>query len=86
MSYRRANGLNEFYSLYSSSSDKIEIFLDRFGMPTTERPHVHVIHHGFGRVDVVATDMFGNHVSRRELNFPSGNEVNQAVDEAWSKL
>jgi hypothetical protein len=86
MSYRKANGLNEFYSKGYSNSERIEVFVDRFHMPTMTRPHAHVIHHGSGDVEVVATDMFGNHVWKTRLSYPSGTEVNQAVDEAWSRL
>lgn len=81
----KANGLDQFYSRMTAGG-KIEFFTDRNGRPTISRPHVHVIHHGSGKVDVVATDDSGRHPWRTTLYNPSGGEVNKAIAEAWKHL
>lgn len=77
----RANGFDQFYSRMTAN-DKIELFVDHNGRPTISRPHVHVIHHGNGCVEVVATTSEGRHPWRTSLQNPSGNEVNRAIADA----
>lgn len=81
----KVNGLETFYSR-TLRGDGVELFVDKNGNPTTSYPHVHVIHHGDGRVNVVASKEPGKHVWRHELRNPSGNEVNNAVATARSYL
>lgn len=81
----RANGLDKFYSRMTEGG-KIEYFEDERGMPTTNYPHVHVIHHGSGQVDVVAAKTRGDHPWRTSLRNPSGNEVHGAVRTARGYL
>ena len=81
----RANGLDQFYSRMTAGG-KIELFVDKWGGPTTKYPHVHVIHHGSGRVEVVASKSDRDHVWRTSLNNPSGSEVNSAVGRAQGYL
>lgn len=81
----RANGLDQFYSRMTAGG-RVELFIDKHGRPTTSRPHVHVTHHGSGRVDVVATDSNGQHLWRTSLSSPSGNDVNNAVNSARRQL
>jgi len=82
---RQANGLDEFYSR-TMGGDSCELFVDKYGAPTIDYPHVHVIHHGNKKVDIVASASKSNHVWRTTLNDPSGNEVNDAVSQAQSHL
>ena len=82
---QRANGQNEFYSRFKRS-EQIELFVDRYGNPTVDYPHVHVVHHGDGDVDVVATPSEGRHTWETTLRDPSGNEVNEAIQTAASYL
>jgi hypothetical protein len=82
---RRANGQDEFYSRMMTG-EAIEYFVDASGRPTIDYPHVHVIHHGGGTVDVVASRSAGVHVWRTSLMHPSGNQVNVAVSSAQTYL
>jgi hypothetical protein len=82
---RRANGLDEFYSR-TLGDESCELFLDASGYPTTGYPHVHVVHHGGGSVDVIASDSSGNHPYRRHLDNPSGSEVDDVVSTARSYI
>ncbi len=81
----RANGFEQFYSRMTQNG-KIEYFVDKNGRPTTSYPHVHVVHHGNGQVEVVASRAHGNHSWRTSLRNPSGNEVNGAVSRAQGHL
>lgn len=81
----RANGLDQFYSRLTAGG-RIELFVDKNGRPTTAYPHVHVVHHGNGSVDVVASLSRGSHVWRTALRNPSGNEVNSAVRQAQQRI
>jgi hypothetical protein len=83
--FRRANGLNEFYSILKQNGN-IELYIDKAGNPTTSYPHVHVIHRGAGQVDVVASVSDGNHVWRTTLQNASGSEVENAIAIAQSKI
>lgn len=81
----RANGKDQFYSRMTAGG-KIELFVDRHGSPTISYPHVHVVHHGGGTVDVVASRSKGDHSWHRKLHNPSGNDVNRAIDTARRHL
>lgn len=81
----RANGLDQFYSIMKKGGN-VEYQEDANGMPTIHYPHVHVIHHGSGQVDVVASRSKYEHLWRTTLHNPSGNDVNSAVRTARSKL
>lgn len=81
----RANGLDQFYSRMTAGG-MIELFVDKYGSPTTSYPHVHVVHHGSGRVDVVASRSASDKAWNTSLNNPSGNEVNSAVRTAQGYL
>jgi hypothetical protein len=83
--YPRANGLNEFYSRVTKN-ENIELFVDKGGNPTTGYPHVHIVHHQSGQVDIVASVSEGNHVWRTTLQRPTGSEVETAVGMARSKI
>ena len=91
---RRANGIDEFYSRELPNEDSLELFVDQYGSPTIDYPHVHIIHHGNhpsphmrGLVQIVASDMYGNKVWRTEIpNFPDGHQVEEAVREARSRI
>lgn len=83
--YRRANGKSEFYSLCSGGS-KVELFLDEMGMPTIDYPHVHVIHHASGRVDVLASVSRGNHSWRKTLEHAAGQEIEKVITEAARRI
>jgi hypothetical protein len=55
--YRKANGKEEFYSICSgktTASANVSLHVDEDGNPTIDYPHVHVVHHANGRVDVLA--------------------------------
>ncbi len=82
---RKANGEREFYSRMLAG-DGVEMFIDKSGNPTIDYPHVHVVHHGSGLVEVTASRDRNNHVWRKELRNPSGNEVNSAVYDARARL
>ncbi|TCC39387.1 hypothetical protein [Kribbella sindirgiensis] len=82
---RRANGLDEFHSRMLAG-DGVEYFEDSRGMPTIDYPHVHVVHHGSGQVDVVASRSSYDHAWRTSLRNPSGNEVQDAVRTARGYL
>jgi len=82
---KKANGLEEFYSR-TMGNESCELFVDKSGNPTLDYPHVHVVHHGSGTVDVIASSSRGHHVWRTTLNKPSGNEVNSVVKKAQSYL
>lgn len=81
----RVNGTDQFYSRMINGT-AVELFVDSNGRPTTARPHVHVVHHGSGRVDVVATNASGGHPWRTQLSNPSGNDVNRAIQDAWQHM
>jgi hypothetical protein len=85
MQFEKANGLDQFYSRMTAGG-KIELFVDKWGNPTTGYPHVHVIHHGSGTVEVLASTAGGEHAFKTSLNNPSGNEVNSAVSEAQTHI
>lgn len=72
---RRANGLNEYYSIYKDRN-----------APTISYPHVHVPPHGGGQVDIDASRSAGDHPWRTTLRSPSSSEVNSAVSQARSPL
>lgn len=82
---QRANGLDEFFSIMKRNGD-IHLFVDKYGDPTTDYPHVHVVHKGGGEVDVVASSSNGRHSWKTTLRNPSGNEVNVAIQTAVSYL
>ena len=84
---RQANGLDEFYSR-TMGNDSCELFVDKYGDPTCDYPHVHIVHHGNGNVDIVASLRKGHHIqeSRTMLKNPDGNQVNAAVYKARSYL
>jgi len=81
---RLANGLDEFYSR-NFNDDDFEYFVDRYGYPTIDYPHVHIIHRN-GIVSVIATQYRGEHVWRVKLNDPDGNLLNRAIRDAISRL
>ena len=85
MVYRRANGLDEFYSR-SGRHELVELFLDRQGNPTLNYPHVHVIHHGDHRTEVLASLSSEFHTGKKVLTNPSGQEVAAAILRARSLL
>jgi hypothetical protein len=83
---RRANGWKEFYSLMASDSGKIEVFLDAEGDPTLDYPHVHVIHHGNGRVDVVGKFNHYKQTFRCELHGADGRDVADTIAKATATI
>ena len=85
---QRANGFNEFHS-HMKRGGMIEYFVDRDGRPTINYPHVHVIHHGGGRVEIVASRSRGDHPWRTVVNDPQSNkgrEIESAIRTAREKL
>jgi hypothetical protein len=85
MSYPRANGMNEFYSRCKAGGG-IELFVDRHGNPTTSYPHIHIVHHPSGQVDIVARSGSGSSAWRTSLNNPSGSSVEAAIRQAATHL
>lgn len=85
---RRVNGFDEFYSRVKSSGwgEYIELMVDRSRNPTIDYPHVHIIHHASGVIEVVASGGPAFHPWRRELRDAGGQEVERAVGEAWRSL
>ena len=72
------DGKGRFYS--RSENGIIEYFLDEDGMPTTEYPHVHVIHHEKNdRCEVICSESKNDHPHREELQ---GNDIGQQVQSA----
>ena len=82
---RRANGLDEFYSR-TLPNDGLEYFVDKNGNPTIDYPHVHVVYHGSGNVEVVASRSQSDKPWRTSLRNPDGHEVNGAVATARAYL
>jgi hypothetical protein len=82
---RTANGFDEFYSR-TKSGDSCELFLNKYLDLTIDYPHVHIVHHGHGDVDIIASISRENHIWRTSLKNPSGNEVDEAIRAAASKL
>lgn len=84
----RANGFDQFYSRMKNGGG-VEYFVGKNGYPTISYPHVHVVHHGSGRVDIVASRSSSDHPWRTTINDPSGNkgsEIQSAVKTAIGKL
>jgi hypothetical protein len=68
----RADGEAEFYSRFKQR-DQVELFVDKYGNPTINYPHVHVVHHGDGEVNVVASVSKASKPWKTTLHDPSGN-------------
>lgn len=85
---RRVNGFDEFYSRMKSAGwgEFIELMVDRNRNPTTDYPHVHIIHHASGTVEIVASGGPGFHPWRKELRNADGQKVEDAVGQAWRSL
>ncbi len=84
----RANGFEQFYSRLTAGG-KIEYFVGKNGSPTIAYPHVHVTHHGSGRVEVVASRSSSDHPWRTTINDPAGNkgpEIQSAIRAGQGKL
>ena len=81
---RRANGLEEFYSR-NFNDDDFEYFIDKYGQPTIDYPHVHIWHRQ-GNVFVIASQTREKHIWRIRLIDPDGNEVNRAIKFAINQL
>lgn len=86
MDFRKANGLREFYSFFASKGGRIEAQVDGRGNPTLSYPHVHLVHHANGQVDVVASVAKTEHPWRTTLMNPSGQAVEQATKQAAACL
>lgn len=85
MTYRRANGREEFYSRLGRGG-VVELLVDADGMPTMVYPHVHIIHHSSGNVEVLPSFSKTLHGPKRELQHPSGQQVQAAIDKATEIL
>lgn len=84
-SYPKADGMKEFYS--RDTGKIVEYFVNKYGNPTTERPHVHVVHHtSSGEAHIIATDYSGSHVYRKVLRNATGYDVEEEVRIARSYL
>jgi len=82
---RLANGLDEFYSR-NFNDDEFEYFVDQYGNPTIDYPHVHIIFRN-GDVKVIASQERGDHRWRARMSDPDdGNLLNRAIREAASHL
>lgn len=59
-----------------------DLFVGKDGKPTSERPHVHVIHNPReGQITIQGTLRDGTHVGKETLSIDApGNEVNATVD------
>jgi hypothetical protein len=60
----------------------VELFEDVRGLPTMDYPHVHVVHHRDGSVDVVASRADGVHPWRETIPNADGHAVNVAIERA----
>lgn len=87
--FKRANGLEQFYS--QMSGGKLEVFIDPWGDPTINYPHVHLVFRGDETspnraVDIIASMSATNHPWRTTLSHPDGNEVYAAATHARNVL
>lgn len=64
----------------------VELFLDRSGHATLDYPHVHVIHHGNGTVEILASLTKGVHTGRKVMHNASGQQVEAAIVTARNLL
>ena len=76
----------QYYSHWGSIKQNVHLFLDLDGNPTLDYPHVHVIHFKNGLVKVEVSLGKRDHPWKKEFNNPSGQEVEQAIDEARTHL
>lgn len=79
---------SNWYSKSDGRDETIHEMVDKAGHPTTEYPHVHVIHdERRNQVRVVASYAPGDHSETMTLSGDaSGNEVNAAVEEMRRRL
>jgi hypothetical protein len=81
-------GANSYFSKYDSKKDRIDLFVDKYGNPTTTYPHVHVVHNDSGGgIRVVASRGKGTRV--HEVVLPTdadGRRIEAAVREAQRYL
>lgn len=85
--YDKAVG-DEYYSKWDPSGGRIDILVDRDGLPTNRYPHVHVVHNDSdGGVRVIASASKGAPVYETALPANAdGRQVEAAVREARSKI
>ena len=94
--FPRANGDNQYYSKYVFHPDRpeegrLDRFVDKDGQPTIQRPHVHEIHNQKNNEVIIVLTTTGEkgvkgHPEERILDNPSGQEVNETVDELRGRL
>jgi hypothetical protein len=77
-----------WYTKYRTDDETIHLMVDKEGNPTTEYPHVHVIHdEKNNQIRVVASYAKDRHSDTMTLSGDaSGNDVNAAVEEMRRRL